>query len=81
MSVTDVTVSRLPSRIGRSVRELREMREMGQTELAVILGTKQSAVSRIEAGSGANMRLSTLEQLAWALGCELVVELRPRTGA
>ena len=78
MSAVQAQRSALPAVMGRRVRELRETRGLGQTEFAGILGTTQSAVSRIEAGDGANLRLSTLEQLAWALDAELVIELRPR---
>ena len=41
-----------------------------QTELAARMGTSQSAVARIESGEG-DVRLSTLERYAAALGQEL----------
>lgn len=41
-----------------------------QTEVAARMGTSQSAVARIEAGEG-DIRLSTLERYAAALGQEL----------
>jgi predicted transcriptional regulator len=41
-----------------------------QTEVAARMGTSQSAVARIESG-GADVRLSTLERYAAAIGAEL----------
>jgi predicted transcriptional regulator len=41
-----------------------------QTEVAARMGTSQSAVARLEAGEG-DVRLSTLERYAQALGQEL----------
>lgn len=73
-------MSTLAERLGREVKALREKRGMTQTELAWVLGVTPAAVCVVErrrAGAG-NMNLSTLEQLAWALEADLVVELRPR---
>lgn len=43
---------------------------LSQTEVAARMGTSQSAVARLEAGE-ADVRLSTLERYAAALGMEL----------
>jgi len=43
---------------------------LSQTEVAARMGTSQSAVARLEAGDG-DVRLSTLERYASAVGCEL----------
>jgi transcriptional regulator with XRE-family HTH domain len=43
---------------------------LSQTEVAARMGTSQSAVARLEAGS-ADVRLSTLERYAAAVGREL----------
>jgi predicted transcriptional regulator len=53
--------------------------EMGlsQRELAALVGTTQSAIARLERG-GRPPRIDTLLNIADALQCELVVELRPR---
>ncbi|HVA03092.1 MAG TPA: helix-turn-helix transcriptional regulator [Acidimicrobiales bacterium] len=43
---------------------------LSQTEVAARMGTSQSAVARLEAGE-ADIRLSTLERYAAAVGIEL----------
>ncbi len=43
---------------------------LSQTEVAARMGTSQSAVARLEAGE-ADVRLSTLERYAEAIGAEL----------
>ncbi|TML72733.1 MAG: helix-turn-helix transcriptional regulator [Actinobacteria bacterium] len=50
---------------------------MSQRELAELVGTTQSAIARLERG-GRPPRIDTLLNIADALTCELVVELRPR---
>lgn len=62
--------------LGRRVRDLRLDRGLALRELGELLDVGPSAISNLEA-RGVE-KISTLEQLAWALGCELVVELRPR---
>jgi len=54
-------------------------RELGlsQTEVAARMGTSQSAVARLEAGS-ADIRLSTLERYASAVGIALDWHLEDR---
>lgn len=46
-----------------------------QTEVAARMGTSQSAVARLEAGEG-DIRLSTLERYATAIGMELRFDLK-----
>ena len=48
---------------------------LSQTEVGARMGTSQSAVARLEAGE-ADVRLSTLERYASALGYRLEVRLR-----
>lgn len=48
---------------------------LSQTEVGARMGTSQSAVARLEAGD-ADVRLSTLERYASALGIRLEVRLR-----
>lgn len=52
---------------------------LSQTEVAARMGTSQSAVARLEAGE-ADMRLSTLERYASAIGYELDLRLQRGEG-
>ena len=47
-----------------------------QAQVAARMGTRKSAISRMEKHA-ADIRLSTLQRYADALGCHLVLELRP----
>lgn len=51
---------------------------LSQTEVAARMGTSQSAVARLESGD-ADVRLSTLERYAAALGQQLDFRLQRRT--
>jgi len=62
---------------GRLVRELAEQRQasgLSQTEIAARMGTSQSAVARLEAGTG-DVRASTLERYAAAIGGQITWKL------
>ena len=86
------TVERLRERISRAEdgwffaqiaeSDARRRRERGlsQDELAGLVGTAQSAIARLESG-GRPPRIDTLLRIATALECDLVVELRPRSGS
>jgi len=63
-------------RVGVLLRQAREEAGLTQEELATRLETKKSAISRIENHAG-DIRLSTLERYAKALGRQLSLELRP----
>lgn len=55
----------------RLIAELVDQRRsagLSQTQIAARMGTSQSAVARLETG-GADVRASTLERYAAALGC------------
>lgn len=60
----------------------RERRRLGlsQTEVAARMATSQSAVARLERGE-ADLRLSTLQRYAAAVGCDLAWRLTPRSPA
>lgn len=62
-------------RVGVLLRQAREDAGLTQEELARRLNTKKSAISRIENHAG-DIRLSTLERYAAALGRHLSLELR-----
>lgn len=51
-----------------------------QAQVAARMGTRKSAISRMEQHA-ADIRLSTLQRYADALGCSLMLELRPITAA
>lgn len=55
--------------------ERRLVTGLSQTEVAARMGTSQSAVARIESGA-ADVKLSTLERYAVAVGMVLDVQLR-----
>ena len=48
---------------------------MSQTAVAAQMGTSQSVVARLESGA-LDMRLSTLQRYAAALGLDLVIEFK-----
>jgi predicted transcriptional regulator len=64
------------ARIADKVAERRVQMGMSQRELAVLCGTTQSAIARLERG-GRPPRIDTLLRIAEALDCELLVELVP----
>lgn len=66
------------TRIAAEVAERRRAWDLSQRELAELCGTTQSAIARIERGRRPP-RIDTLNRIANALDCELIVELRPRT--
>jgi transcriptional regulator with XRE-family HTH domain len=61
-------------KIGVMLRRAREEAGLTQEQIAEKLRTKKSAISRIETRAG-DIRLSTLEKYAKALGRDLTVEL------
>ena len=56
--------------------EARVKAKMTQAEVAANMGTKQSAVARMEAGS-ANVTLESIRKYAEATGCNLKLILQP----
>jgi ribosome-binding protein aMBF1 (putative translation factor) len=74
--------ARMAGERSRLVRELAEQRQeagLSQTEIAARMGTSQSAVARLESGT-ADVRASTLERYAAAVGSEITWKLN-RPGA
>lgn len=59
-------------RLGAAIRRLRRRVGLTQTQLATQMGTSQSAVVRLEAGS-VTPTLDTLQRAARALGARLTV--------
>jgi transcriptional regulator with XRE-family HTH domain len=67
----------LYSVIGAMLRRRAEL-DITQAQLAERMGKKQPAIARFEAGNAENPTLGFLQDLAEALGMELVVSLQPR---
>jgi ribosome-binding protein aMBF1 (putative translation factor) len=63
--------------VGRMVAQNRQARGMSQQELAILCGTTQSAIARLERG-GRPPKLDTLMRIADALDAELLLEMRLR---
>ena len=61
-------------KIGVTLRKAREAAGLSQEELATRLKTKKTAISRIE-NHAADIKLSTLEKVASALGKRLQVKI------
>lgn len=66
-------------KVGVLLRQARERAGLTQEEVAKRLETKKSAISRIENRAG-DIRLSTLERYAAAIGWDLSLVLRPGQG-
>jgi ribosome-binding protein aMBF1 (putative translation factor) len=63
--------------VGRMVARNRQERGMSQQELAILCGTTQSAIARLERG-GRAPKPYTLMRIADALDAELLLEMRLR---
>jgi len=63
-------------KVGVLLRQARKRAGLTQEQVADRLNTKKSAISRIENHSG-DIRLSTIERYAHALGWTVSVDLRP----
>jgi transcriptional regulator with XRE-family HTH domain len=61
-------------RVVRRLADVRQEQGLSQTTVAARMGTSQSVVARLESGTF-DMRLSTLDRYAAALGLELVVDV------
>jgi ribosome-binding protein aMBF1 (putative translation factor) len=75
----DEQAARMAEDRGRLVRELAGQRQaagLSQTEVAARMGTSQSAVARLESGT-ADVRASTLERYAAAVGGQITWKLDP----
>lgn len=59
------------------IRANREARGLSQRQLAELMGTTQSAVARLEDPARANVRLGTLQKLAHAFDCALLIKFVP----
>jgi DNA-binding Xre family transcriptional regulator len=74
----EMALRRMSQDRGRLIKELAARRQdagLSQTEIAARMGTSQSAVARLESGE-ADVRASTLERYAAALGTEITWKLQ-----
>lgn len=63
--------------IPAQLKALRKLRGLNQGELAIMTGTKQSGISRLERSSHGNWNLETLVKIAEALDARLAVTIEP----
>jgi predicted XRE-type DNA-binding protein len=78
----EMAMRRMLAERGRLFADLTSRRQaagLSQTEVAARMGTSQSAVARLEAGD-ADVRVSTLERYASAIGSHVSWQLRPDGG-
>ncbi len=74
----EMAMRRMSADRRRLIAELavqRQAARLSQTEVAARMGTSQSAVARLETGE-ADVRASTLERYAAAIGCQITWTLR-----
>ncbi len=79
----EMALRRMSAERRRLVADLTAQRRaagLSQTEVAARMGTSQSAVARLETGD-ADVRVSTLERYAAAIGSQLAWQARARPGA
>jgi ribosome-binding protein aMBF1 (putative translation factor) len=78
----EMALRRMAAERAGLVRELvvrRQAAGLSQTEVAARMGTSQSAVARLEAGT-TDVRASTLERYAAAIGGQITWQLGGATG-
>ena len=79
----EMALRRMSDERRRLVADLSAQRRsagLSQTEVAARMGTSQSAVARLETG-GADVRVSTLERYAAAIGSQLAWQARAQPSA
>jgi ribosome-binding protein aMBF1 (putative translation factor) len=64
--------------IATEIIKARTKASMTQAELAGKMGTKPTAISRLESLNYGKVSISTLKKIAQALNCDLQIRLRPR---
>jgi ribosome-binding protein aMBF1 (putative translation factor) len=74
----EMAIRRMSAGRRRLIADLATARQaagLSQTEVAARMGTSQSAVARLETGEG-DVRASTLERYAAAIGCQITWQFR-----
>ena len=64
--------------IAAEIIKARTKAKMTQAELAEKLGTKPTAISRLESPNHGKVSISTLKKIAGALSCDLKIEFLPK---
>jgi ribosome-binding protein aMBF1 (putative translation factor) len=64
--------------IAAEIIKARTKAKMTQAELAERLGTKPTAISRLESPNYGRVSISTLKKVAKALNCELQIQFLPK---
>ncbi|MBM4136250.1 MAG: helix-turn-helix transcriptional regulator [Nitrospira sp.] len=64
--------------LAEEIIKARAKAKMTQAELARRIGTKSTAISRLESPNYGKASISMLEKVAHALGCELQIRLVPK---
>ena len=64
--------------IATEIINARTKASMTQAELAGKMGTKPTAISRLESPNYGKVSISTLKKIAQVLNCDLQIRLRPR---
>ena len=62
--------------VSAQIKALREDRDLSQEELAELVGTKQSGISRLEKADYSAWKIETLRKLAKAFGVRLRIRFR-----
>jgi len=71
----ELTLARLAIELSGQIRVCREKKGLSQSEMAKLLGTHQSQVSRMEDPAYAHYSMASLAKIADVLGCELEIAL------
>ena len=61
--------------VAAQIRTIREQRDLTQEQLADLVNTKQTGISRVENINYSSWNVATLKKIAFALGCRLHVSL------
>lgn len=76
--LAEIEAERARINIAEQIYALRQERKLTQKELADMMGTTQSVISRFENTDYENERVETLQKLASALDCQLEVKFIPK---
>ncbi|MEJ5260179.1 MAG: helix-turn-helix transcriptional regulator [Anaerohalosphaeraceae bacterium] len=77
--LAELEAEREKIKIAEQVYALRQQMGLTQKQLADLIGTTQSVISRLESADYENERLKTLQKLAAALQCKLEVRFVPQS--